>query len=126
MPGWDHVAAKSMGARPFRLLPILLSTSTDFEPKDARYLMVHRGDLMSLRPEEEPLVTGAAIRALTFHRHAGRLVEGVRNLKPAGSSSAFTSTTVTRWQCCGLGRGLRQGVNHLPSRELTMNLMLIR
>ncbi len=57
-----------------------------YEPEDARYLTVHRGHLMFLRPEEAPLLTGAAIRALTFTGTRAELVEGVRELKSAGFS----------------------------------------
>ena len=55
-----------------------------YQPADARYLSVHRGHLMFLRPEEEPLVTGAVIRALTFTGTQAELVDGVRALKAAG------------------------------------------
>src|SRR5690606_4634809 len=36
-----------------------------YEPEDARYLSVHRGHLMILRPEEERLITGPMIQALS-------------------------------------------------------------
>lgn len=57
-----------------------------YQPADARYLSVHRGHLMFLRPEEEPIITGAVIRALTFTGTQAELVEGVRALKSAGYS----------------------------------------
>lgn len=57
-----------------------------YTPEDARYLSVHRGHLMFLRPEEAPLMTDAVIRALTFTGTEAELVEGVRALKAAGYS----------------------------------------
>ncbi|HXZ02644.1 MAG TPA: LLM class flavin-dependent oxidoreductase [Stellaceae bacterium] len=57
-----------------------------YQPADARYLSVHRGHLMFLRPEEEALMSAAVIRALTFTGTEAELVEGVRAIKTAGYS----------------------------------------
>jgi 5,10-methylenetetrahydromethanopterin reductase len=45
---------------------------------------VHRGHLMFLRPEEESLMSGALIRALTFTGTQAEWIDGVRALKAAG------------------------------------------
>jgi hypothetical protein len=37
-----------------------------YQPADARYLTLHRGHLMRLRPEEESLVTADLLRALAW------------------------------------------------------------
>jgi alkanesulfonate monooxygenase SsuD/methylene tetrahydromethanopterin reductase-like flavin-dependent oxidoreductase (luciferase family) len=55
-----------------------------YAPADARYLSNHRGHLMFLRPEEEPIITADAIRTLTFTGTADELVEGVRAIKDLG------------------------------------------
>jgi 5,10-methylenetetrahydromethanopterin reductase len=55
-----------------------------YEPVDARYLSVHRGHLMILRPEEAPLITGELIRAMSFTGTAPQLRDRVRELSEAG------------------------------------------
>ncbi len=57
-----------------------------YQPENARYLSLHRGHLMFLRPEEERFMSGNVIRALTFTGTQSELVEGVRVLKDAGYS----------------------------------------
>jgi len=57
-----------------------------YEPADAKYLSVHRGHLMVLRPEEEPLITADLIRAMSFTGTAPMLRERIRELKAAGYS----------------------------------------
>jgi 5,10-methylenetetrahydromethanopterin reductase len=57
-----------------------------YEPADARYLSNHRGHLMFLRPEEQKLLTGDMIRALSFTAPAAELRERVQELKRAGYS----------------------------------------
>lgn len=37
-----------------------------YAPADTRYLALHAGQLMYLRPEEQPLITGAMLQALTL------------------------------------------------------------
>jgi 5,10-methylenetetrahydromethanopterin reductase len=56
----------------------------NYTPADARYLTLHRGHLMFLRPEEEPLVTAELIRDTTYTAPADVLVERIRGLKAAG------------------------------------------
>jgi 5,10-methylenetetrahydromethanopterin reductase len=55
-----------------------------YEPADARYLTLHRGHLMFLRPEEEPLITADLIREMTFTGTADALAERIRELGRAG------------------------------------------
>ncbi len=57
-----------------------------YGPADARYLTNHRGHLMFLRPEEEPLLSADLIRAMTMTGPQEELVEGVRAFKAAGFS----------------------------------------
>ena len=55
-----------------------------YDPADARDLTLHRGHLMFLRPEEEPLVTADLIRETTFTATADALAERIRELGRAG------------------------------------------
>ena len=55
-----------------------------YTPADARYLTLHRGHLMFLRPEEAPLITADLIRETTFTATADVLVERIRELGRAG------------------------------------------
>ena len=57
---------------------------TGYEPADARYLTVHRGHAMFLRPDEEPLISGDLIRAATFTGPKEELRERLRALRRAG------------------------------------------
>ncbi|HIF09739.1 MAG TPA: LLM class flavin-dependent oxidoreductase, partial [Sneathiellales bacterium] len=61
-----------------------------YEPKDARYLALHSGHLLFLKPEEEPLITGDMIRDLTFTATAPELRERIRALQDMG----YTQFTV--------------------------------
>ncbi len=55
-----------------------------YEPADARYLTLHRGHLLFLRPEEEPLITAGLIRDFTFTGTRDVLVDRLRALRDAG------------------------------------------
>lgn len=55
-----------------------------YEPPDARYLTLHRGHLLFLRPEEKPLITGDLIRDFTFTGTRTALVDRLRALRDAG------------------------------------------
>ena len=55
-----------------------------YQPEDARYLTLHRGHLMFLRPEEEALITAELIGATTFTATSEVLVERIRELGRAG------------------------------------------
>jgi 5,10-methylenetetrahydromethanopterin reductase len=55
-----------------------------YEPADARYLTLHRGHLMFVRPEEEPFLDEALIRGSTFTGTAEELRDRIRALRDAG------------------------------------------
>jgi 5,10-methylenetetrahydromethanopterin reductase len=80
----------SLGFRiPDALRPIIdeyKSIYESYEPEDARYLSVHRGHLMIVRPEEEHLIGGELIKALSFTATAPELRERIHELSDAGYS----------------------------------------
>lgn len=53
-------------------------------PADARYLTLHRGHLMRLRPEEEPLISAELLRALAWVDTEEKLRERAHALGSAG------------------------------------------
>jgi 5,10-methylenetetrahydromethanopterin reductase len=55
-----------------------------YQPEDARYLTLHRGHLMRLRPEEESLISGDLLRALAWVGTETELRERVAALERAG------------------------------------------
>jgi 5,10-methylenetetrahydromethanopterin reductase len=55
-----------------------------FEPPDARYLRLHTGHLMFVRPEEERFLSEELIRMSTFAAGRDGLVDCVRMLRDAG------------------------------------------
>ena len=55
-----------------------------YAPPDARYLQLHKGHLMCVRPEEERFVTPELIRMATFTATAAELRERVRAMAAAG------------------------------------------
>lgn len=55
-----------------------------YEPADARYLTLHRGHLMFVRPDEAPLVSGALARAVTYTGTPEELRERLRGLRGQG------------------------------------------
>lgn len=55
-----------------------------YEPEDARYLSVHRGHLLFLRPDEEHLITAELIKAMTVTGTREELRESIRELGRAG------------------------------------------
>ncbi|MBL4709273.1 MAG: LLM class flavin-dependent oxidoreductase [Flavobacteriales bacterium] len=55
-----------------------------YEPADAKYLTVHRGHAMFLRPEDEALVSGDFIRDVTFTGEVDELRDRLRALRDAG------------------------------------------
>jgi 5,10-methylenetetrahydromethanopterin reductase len=55
-----------------------------YQPADARYLTLHRGHLMHLRPEEESLITRDLLRALAWVGTEAELRERVAALEAAG------------------------------------------
>ena len=77
----------------FKIPPILQPALEEYrkiyaryEPADARYLSVHRGHLMIVRPEEEHLITADLIRLMSFSGTESQLIDRVRGLRDAGFS----------------------------------------
>ena len=55
-----------------------------YEPADARYMTLHDGHLMYLRPEEEQFITGEMLKALTLTGSADEIRERVDLIRIAG------------------------------------------
>ena len=55
-----------------------------YEPADARYMTLHDGHLMYLRPEEEQFITGEMLKALTLTGTPDEIRERVDALRAAG------------------------------------------
>jgi 5,10-methylenetetrahydromethanopterin reductase len=55
-----------------------------YEPADARYLSLHRGHALFLKPEEEAFVTGDFIRQCSFSGTARELADQVKAIRDAG------------------------------------------
>jgi alkanesulfonate monooxygenase SsuD/methylene tetrahydromethanopterin reductase-like flavin-dependent oxidoreductase (luciferase family) len=55
-----------------------------YEPRDARYLTVHRGHLAFVRPEERRFVTAERIRAFTLTGTVAEIRDRVRMLRDGG------------------------------------------
>ncbi len=78
--------AASGGANPAleRILREYSAVYESYAPADARYLTLHKGHLMFVRPEEDRFATGELIRALTFCGTATELRDRIRRLRDAG------------------------------------------
>lgn len=55
-----------------------------YEPSDARYMRLHEGHLMYLRPEEEQFITGEMLRALSMTGRPNEIRARVEDLRLAG------------------------------------------
>jgi len=55
-----------------------------YEPADARYLTLHKGHFMRVRPEEEAFLDADLLRDLSFTARAEELRERFRALRDAG------------------------------------------
>ena len=67
-----------------------------YEPVDARYLANHKNHLMTVRPEEEHLITGDFIRATTISGTREDLRDKIRALGDMGYSLFSTHVRATR------------------------------
>lgn len=67
-----------------------------YEPADARYLANHKNHLMTVRPEEEHLITGDFIRATTISGTREKLRDDIRALADMGYSLFSTHIRATR------------------------------
>jgi hypothetical protein len=57
-----------------------------YQPDDARYLTVHRGHLMFVRPEERPCITPELVASLSMTGTRAQLRDRLRSLARAGYS----------------------------------------
>jgi 5,10-methylenetetrahydromethanopterin reductase len=64
-----------------------------YAPADARYLTLHKGHLMFVRPEEDRFATGDLIRAMTFSGTAPELRDRIRRLQEAGYDEVVVQIT---------------------------------
>ena len=64
-----------------------------YQPPDARYLTLHRGHLMFLRPEEDRFATADLIRTGSFSGTAPEMRDRVRRLKEAGYDEVVVQIT---------------------------------
>ena len=64
-----------------------------YTPTDARYLTLHKGHLMFVRPEEGRFVTADLIRTLTSSGTAPELRDRIRRLKKAGYDEVVVQVT---------------------------------
>lgn len=64
-----------------------------YQPADARYLTLHRGHLMFVRPEEERFITGDLIKAATVTGRAEELRDRIRRLKDMGYDEVTVQIT---------------------------------
>lgn len=55
-----------------------------YQPANAKYLTLHRGHALFLRPEEEPLITGEFIRNTSFTGTVMELADQVKAIRDAG------------------------------------------
>jgi 5,10-methylenetetrahydromethanopterin reductase len=64
-----------------------------YTPADARYLTLHKGHLMFVRPEEDRFATGDLIRAMTVTATAPELRDRMRRLQEAGYDEVVVQIT---------------------------------
>jgi 5,10-methylenetetrahydromethanopterin reductase len=64
-----------------------------YAPADARYLTLHKGHLMFVRPEEDRFATGDLIRAMTVSATAPELRDRMRRLQEAGYDEVVVQIT---------------------------------
>jgi 5,10-methylenetetrahydromethanopterin reductase len=64
-----------------------------YAPADARYLTLHKGHLMFVRPEEDRFATGDLIRAMTVTATAPELRDRMRRLQEAGYDEVAVQIT---------------------------------
>jgi 5,10-methylenetetrahydromethanopterin reductase len=87
--------ASSSGASP-ALAQIVRDYRTVYEsyaPADARYLMLHKGHLMFVRPDEDRFATADLIRAMTTSGTAPELRDRMRRLKETGYDEVVVQIT---------------------------------
>lgn len=81
-----------------------------YGPENERYLDLHRGHLMFLRPEEDKLITGDLIKATTFTGSKRELQERVGALRDLGFNEFSAHVTNNQPQMVEEWADLLQGV----------------
>ena len=118
--------ASSSGANP-AIDHILREYRTVYEsdaPADARYLMLHKGHLMFVRPDENRFATADLIRAMPVSGTAPELRDRMRRLKEAGYDEVVVQITLRlRNHDRRLGAGIR---DRLSCRKPAPTLRLRR
>ena len=64
-----------------------------YTPSDARYLTLHKGHLMFVRPEEDRFATADLIRAFTSSGTVPELRDRIRRLQEAGYDEVVVQVT---------------------------------
>ena len=87
----DLAESDVYGSLRFKVPPPLEAAVAEFkkiyqgyEPADARYLTLHRGHLMFVRPEEERLISAELVRTMTITGTRAELRDQLRALKAIG------------------------------------------
>ena len=88
-----------------------------YQPADARYLTLHRGHLMRLRPEEESLITGDLLRALAWVGTEAELRERVAALEAAGYTQIAIQVVEGHEARSRTGRGSVRRAARLDARR---------
>lgn len=91
--GSDEGNDDSAGSPASRLAAEYRQLYDSYEPSDARYLALHRGHLLFVRPDEERFVTGELIRATTVTGTAPELRDRIRRLAAAGYDEVVVGIT---------------------------------
>ena len=85
MATWSESSHPSSGTNPaFDQICEYRTVSKSYTPTDARYLTLHKGHLMFVRPEEDRFATADLIRAMTVSGTVPELRDRMRRLKEAG------------------------------------------
>jgi 5,10-methylenetetrahydromethanopterin reductase len=80
-PAWDQIL------REYR------TVYESYTPADARYLTLHKGHLMFVRPDEDSFATADLIRAMTISGTVPELRDRMRRLKEAGYDEVVVQIT---------------------------------
>ncbi len=70
-----------------------IDMAKDFEPADARYLQIHRGHMMIVRPEEEPYATPDLIRHRSLTGTPDQLRQTIADFAEAGFTQLVVQIT---------------------------------
>ncbi len=82
MNGWKNTS--EVPASTQESIDGYIKVAREFEPKDARYLMNHRGHFVFVKPEEKQFVNAELIRRTTFTATEQELKQRIEALRDAG------------------------------------------